>query len=181
MREARYQLFFLFAVLFLGLILSSPARSETVQKGTEKAEQKPIVIKSDTLEVNNVLKVITFTGDVNAKEDGFYINCEKMLASYENVPTQKETGEIATRINKIVAIGRVKINRDQGGMATAEKAVYYRQDEKVVLTGKPVVKQGNDFIAGDRITIFLNENRSVVESSEDKKVRAVIFPKREKR
>ena len=76
---------------------------------------------------------------------------------------------------------RVKINRDQGGMATVEKAVYYRQDEKVVLTGKPVVKQGNDFMAGDRITIFLNENRSVVESSEDKKVRAVIFPKREKR
>ena len=66
-------------------------------------------------------------------------------------------------------------------MATAEKAVYYQKDEKMVLTGNPVVKQGNDSIEGDRITIFLKENRNVVESSGDRKVRATIFPNSEKR
>ena len=84
-------------------------------------------------------------------------------------------------ISKIIATGRVSISRAQGGLATAEKAVYFEDDEKIVLTGNPVVKQGNDFVEGDRITIFLKENRSVVESFVGKKVKAIIFPKREKR
>jgi lipopolysaccharide export system protein LptA len=63
----------------------------------------------------------------------------------------------------------------------AEKAVYYEDDEKVVLTGKPVVKQGNDFVEGSKITLYLKEKRSLVEGSKDQKVRAVLFPRREKR
>jgi lipopolysaccharide export system protein LptA len=66
-------------------------------------------------------------------------------------------------------------------VATAEKAVYYQSEEKMVLTGNPVVRMGKDFVEGDRITMFLKEERSVVESSKDKKVRAVIFPKGKKR
>ena len=42
------------------------------------------------------------------------------------------------------------------------------------------MKQGEDFVEGDVITLFLKENRSIVESAGDKKVRAVIFPKQEK-
>ena len=51
----------------------------------------------------------------------------------------------------------------------------------MVLTGNPVVRMGKDFVEGDRITMFLKEERSVVESSKDKTVRAVIFPKGKKR
>ena len=50
----------------------------------------------------------------------------------------------------------------------------------MVLTGNPVVKQGNDFVEGSTITLFLKEERSIVESSEGGKVRAVIFPKEKK-
>ena len=181
MRGIKYEACFLFAALLFGVILPGPVGSESLQKEIEEPEPKPIVIKSKTLEVDNKLKVVTFTGDVNAQKDDVVIDCQKMLIYYENLPAQNDTAEVQTRINKIVAIGQVTINRAQGGMATAEKAVYYQRDEKVVLTGKPVVRQGNDFVEGDRVTIFLKENRSVVESSEDKKVRAIIFPEREER
>ena len=63
----------------------------------------------------------------------------------------------------------------------AEQAIYYQSDERVVLTGKPVVKQGNDFVEGAKITLLLKENRSIVEGSEDSKVRAVLSPKNKKR
>jgi len=63
----------------------------------------------------------------------------------------------------------------------AEKAVYYQDDEKAVLTGNPVVKQGDDFIEGSVITLFLKENRSVVEGSEVKKVRVILFLKNGKK
>jgi lipopolysaccharide export system protein LptA len=84
-------------------------------------------------------------------------------------------------IDKIVAMGKVAVHRAQGGVATAEKAVYGQQEETIVLTGNPVVREGNNFVKGDRITIYLKENRSVVEGSQDKKVTATVFPQSKKR
>ena len=104
-----------------------------------------------------------------------------MLVYYENSPAEKEAGDLGTSIKKIVAIGHVIIKRAQGGVATADKAVYYQQDEKMVLTGQPLVKQGNDFVEGDIITTFLKEDRVVVESSGEKRVKAMIFPKQKER
>jgi lipopolysaccharide export system protein LptA len=51
----------------------------------------------------------------------------------------------------------------------------------VVLTGDPAVKKGDDSVRGCRITIFLKENRSIVEACPDKKVRAIIHPDRDKK
>ena len=169
------------AVLLFGCLFAVPVQSETVKDNREKEQVVPIVIKSKTLEMDNKLKVVTFTGDVIATKDDLVIDCKKMLVYFESLPGEKGKGETGTKINRIVATGDVKINRADGGFATGEKAVYYQKDERVVLTGKPVVRQGNDFVEGDRITFFLIENRSVVESSKGKKVKATIFPKREKR
>ena len=181
MIEMRYASFVIFSFVLFVLIAQGFAGSEASQKQVEKAEPKPIVIKSKSLEVNNETKVVTFTGDVNAEKDEFVIDCQKMLVFYESAPKQKGSEPSETRIDKIIAEGQVVINRTQGGMATTEKAIYYQKDEKVVLTGNPVVKQGKDFVEGDRITIFLKENRTVVESSTNKKVKAIIFPAREER
>ncbi|MDY6971444.1 MAG: lipopolysaccharide transport periplasmic protein LptA [Thermodesulfobacteriota bacterium] len=182
MRSQRHGPFFLFAVLLTGLLLSGHVRSDTSQKESEKAlTSEAIVIASKSLEIDDDLKLITFTGDVNAKSDDFVIDCQKLVVYYENAPARNETGEVKTRFDKIIATGQLTIKRIQGGVATAEKAIYYQQDEKVVLTGNPVVRQDNDFVEGNRITIFIKENRSVVESSEDSRVKAFIFPKNEER
>jgi len=178
MKEIKYNPLLLLAIFILIFMLPAPAHSETLQKEIGKDKSETTVIKSKTLEVNDKLKVITFTGDVNAKKGGFILDCQKMLVYYESSPVDEKTGDVETKINKIIAEGQVKINRTQGGMATAEKAVYYQQDEKMVLTGNPKVKQGRDFVEGDRIVLFLKENRSVVESLENKKVKAVIFQKK---
>jgi lipopolysaccharide export system protein LptA len=185
MKGVRYREFVLFGLILFGLITPDSVGSEASQKENEKAKSEPIVIKSKTLEVNDKTKVVTFEGDVHAdvkaKSDDFAIDCHKILVYYTNQPSQQQDSEAETTIEKIVAIGEVRIKRGQGGIATAEKAVYYQQDEKIVLTGNPVIKQENDFVEGDRITIFLEENRHVVESTGDKKVRAIIFPKGEKK
>ncbi|MBL7212983.1 MAG: lipopolysaccharide transport periplasmic protein LptA [Desulfobacteraceae bacterium] len=186
MKCARYQTFFLIAFLFSGIMLQGVARSESLKKHSESekgksSEPRPIVIKSNLLEVDNKRQVVTFTGEVNARQDVFILDCQKMFVYYKNPPGQEKSGEAETKIDKIVAMGEVRIKRTQGGVATAEKAVYYQSEEKMVLTGKPVVRQGKNFVEGDRITLFLKESRSVVESSKGKKVKAVIFPKEKKR
>ncbi len=180
MKGLKYEPFFLFFFI-LTLVLADSGRANTLQKEVEKEGPQPIVIKSKTLEVNNVLKVVKFAGGVTAKSGDFLIECQEMLLYYENLPVQKEVGTVETRINKIIAAGRVKINRTQGGMATSEKAVYSQRDNTMVLTGRPVVEQGSDFVEGDQITIFLDENRSVVESFHGGQVKATIFPKSENR
>jgi lipopolysaccharide export system protein LptA len=160
-----------------GVVSDRGAEADKILTKTNNAEPVPMVIKSNSLEVNDVLRIVTFTGEVDARKDDFTILCKKMLVYYERVPGQKEGSEGGTKIDKIVASGEVKISRAGGGVATAEEAVYYQLDEKLVLTGHPIVKQGSDFVEGDRITIFLKENRSVVESAKNNKVKATIFPR----
>jgi len=182
MRGHKYNPVLLLAAFLLIFTLPGLAYSKTLEKETGKnGKQEPTVIKSKSLEVNDKLNLITFTGDVIAKKGDFIVNCQKMLVYYESSSADKKTGDVETTINKIIATGQVKINRGTGGVAAAEKAVYYQQDEKMILTGNPMVKQGKNFVEGDRITMFLQENRSIVESLEDKEVKAVIFQKKEKK
>lgn len=170
------------AVAFLlGLLLSVAAAAEGLPADSGPSSRKPTVIKSKTLEVDDAHNTVTFTGDVNAEKDNFTIDCQKMVVYYDKASSEEKKDETAKKIVKIVATGQVKINRAEGGMATAERCEYFQDEDKLVLTGKPVVKQGNDFVEGDRVTLFLKDNRSLVEGSENKKVKAVIFPKAKER
>jgi lipopolysaccharide export system protein LptA len=161
--------------VILGMILAGPVRAEEKQNAAPAAN--PMVIQSNTLEMNDVEKIVTFTGDVHAKRDDFTIACEKMVVFYDKAPSPDRSEEFNSKIKRIVATGKVRIDRAEGGTATAEKGEYFQDEEKLVLTGRPVVKQGNDFVEGNQITLFLRENRSVVEGSENQRVKAIIFPK----
>ena len=106
------------------------------------------------------------------------INCRELTVTYTEGASEKKSGSSGSyRIDRIVGKGDVKITRKKGGIAKADKAVYIHEGERLLLSGNPVIQSGNDIVEGDRITLFLKENRSVVESSGSKKVKAVIFPR----
>jgi lipopolysaccharide export system protein LptA len=65
-------------------------------------------------------------------------------------------------ISRIEATGRVKIEK-QDGRATCQRAVYYEDEKKIVLTGEPVAWQKGTRVTGRQITMFLDEDRSLVE------------------
>jgi len=159
-----------YCVLWSVFVFSEPMKGENAEPGR-------IVIESQTMEMDNQLKLVTFLGDVKAKRDDFVIDCDKMLVYYESMPSTEETRESKTKINKIVATGNVIINRAEGEKATAEEATYHQKDDRLVLTGSPTVTRGDDLVKGDRITIFLSDDRSVVvEGSESQKVSVTISP-----
>ena len=164
-------------VPLLFLISPLPPLADSEEKKSKETNESPIVIESESLEMDDQQKIVIFKGNVNAKERDFVINCQKMVLHYKDQSNKQasETGQF--NIEKIIATGKVIITRPSGGLATAEKALYYRGDEKVVLTGKPKVKQGDDFVQGSKITLFLKESRSVVESTKGDKVKAVYFPR----
>jgi lipopolysaccharide export system protein LptA len=169
-------------MLFFGLFFPGIGQTQVrLQGDAQKADAGAIVIKSQSLELDNQKRIVVFTGQVDAKREDMTINCEKMIVYYLDQSADKESGKIDVSIDKIVATGNVKISRPDGAFAMSEKAVYYENGQKVVLTGRPVVKQGNDFVEGSRITLYLKEERSIVEGSEKEKVRAVLHPRSEKR
>jgi lipopolysaccharide export system protein LptA len=172
-----------YMVILLGLML--PLNSVFSQTGPAEesleAEDDRLVIHSQTLEIDNKARTVLFTGDVDARKSTFTIKCRQMLLYYQDdAEVDAETAE-GMKVEKAEATGDVVITRADGGRAMADKAVYYQAEEKIVLTGNPVVKQGKDFVEGSRIIFFVRENRSVVEGSDKERVKAVIFPDREER
>jgi lipopolysaccharide export system protein LptA len=172
-----------YMVILLGLML--PLNSVFSQTGPAEesleAEDDRLVIHSQTLEIDNKARTVLFTGDVDARKSTFTIKCRQMLLYYQDdAEVDAETAE-GMKVEKAEATRDVVITRADGGRAMADKAVYYQAEEKIVLTGNPVVKQGKDFVEGSRIIFFVRENRSVVEGSDKERVKAVIFPDREER
>ena len=178
MKTFGYKAFLLTLLPFLILSTALAAPVETEGKKTDRAS---IVVKSNTLEIDNKQKVVLFSGDVEARQEGMTITCREMVVYYRDQPSEKAEGETEMAVDRITATGAVKIRRPDGSTATAEKAIYYQDEEKLVLTGNPVVRQENDFVEGSMITLFLKEERSIVVGSESQKVRAVLSPRSGKR
>jgi len=159
--------------LILGLIFFCPNyilaqnRARAVfNEGTSDA----VVIESNKLEIDNKQNIITFIGNVDARLETTTMQCQKMQVYfyYEKTSNPQNAKKKEPNINRIIATGDVMIRRTDG-QATAEKAVYYQKDEKVVLSGNAMLKSGTELLEGPVITISLKEDRIdriTVESSE---------------
>ncbi|HEX7533670.1 MAG TPA: LptA/OstA family protein, partial [Syntrophales bacterium] len=61
-------------------------------------------------------------------------------------------------------------------VVTGNDAVYYQDTQQIVMLGNAVMREGRNVINGDRIVVFLDEDRGVVESAEKGRVKATIYP-----
>jgi len=175
-----YKLNYILILPLLTFLYSNPVFPETTpNKMVIGDTSESIEISSDNgFEIDNKRHVMTFIGNVEAVKDDITIKCQRLELFYENLSGNNDTEEEGNvKILEIVALEDVRISRPDGGLAMAEKAVYNKKDEIVVLTGNPTVKQGTGSMEGSKITLFLKEGKSVVEGP----AKAVIFPKEEKR
>jgi lipopolysaccharide export system protein LptA len=169
--------------VFVMLLCSAPpygrclAQEKALPKGIPQEE--PIVIHSDTLLFDQQQRIITFKGKVKARSEDMEVDCQEMIVYLRENPSSSSTVE-SGRIEKIIALGDVVITTSDGGKARAGKAVFYQSEEKAVLTENPSVQQGPDLVEGYRIEMYLRENRSIIEGSPSKRVKATLFPQEEK-
>ena len=113
-----------------------------------------VVLTRGTLVVYSDRMVVSFGSHEAAAEP---------KAAKNPVAPAKGPDTVSNRaVTQIEATGRVKIERDAGN-ATCQKAVYYRDEDKIVLTGDPVAWDKGTRVSGKRITMFLGEDRTVVE------------------
>jgi len=132
---------------------------------------QPLRITSQQLEADHKNQVITFRGKVIARQGEMTVHADAAQVFYE----KKEEGN---EVREIVAEGNVKIYQEDR-VATAQKAVFFSGEQKIILTGEPRVWQGKDMVSGDRITVLLEEDKSLVESGPDRRVEVILYPREE--
>jgi len=170
-------------VLFVLLLSASYLYADNIMPGKS---DEPMEITSDRMEAFNEKKVVVFSGNAMARQGNNVLKADKLLLYYKADKSGKKDkiGTIETEktgdLEKIEAKGNVSLTQE-GRIATGDDAVYFRDSNKVILTGNPVLKEGKNSIRGDRVTVFLNENRGVVESNTQRQVKAIIYPQDKKK
>ena len=81
----------------------------------------------------------------------------------------------AGRIKQVIAEGHVKI-RQGDRLAEGRRAVFDQAKQTIVLSDGAVLHEGPNKVTGDRIVVYLQEERSVVESGSNSRVQAVFYP-----
>ncbi len=163
-------------VVFLTAGLSWGSEKSPLSLGKPKGGEapgftQPLRITSQQLEADNKNRVITFRGKVEARQGNLTMWADMAQVYYE----KKEEG---TELREIVATGNVRVQEGER-LATAQKAVFVNGEQKITLTGEPKVWQGKDVVSGERIIVFLEEEKSLVESGPDRRVEVILHPQGE--
>jgi lipopolysaccharide export system protein LptA len=129
---------------------------------------RPIDVTADRLSADNARNTVTFEGNVVARQADVTLFADRIQADYS-----REAGAI----DRIEAVGNVRFVQE-GREARSPRATFYNLDQRIVLSGGATLRQGQNTVQGDTLTIFLRENRSVVTGGKDGgRVQAVINPK----
>lgn len=141
----------------------------------------PITITSDNLEYEYKDGVIVYRGDVLAVQGEVKVRSNELRITLAKTGDAKADEGAATlasagssKLDAVVASGSVRI--DQGTRwAVGGKATFDQKNRTLVLTESPVLHDGPNEVAGDRVVVYLDEDRSVVEGGR-RRVKAVLFP-----
>ena len=141
--------------------------------------ENPIHITSDRLDVYDDESFVLFSGNVVAVQDNTAINSDELYLYYDKKSNGgnaiSDITEGSGKIERIELKGNITIKRGKRTV-TGDMAVFYNADQKIVMTGNALIMEGENIIRGDRITVFLTENRGIVDGSGEERVTATIYP-----
>ena len=165
-----------FGIAVLPAAAQTPAKSSgaDAKKGATKgAEDKsqPVTVDADRMERLGKEGLVIFTGNVVARQNNSVQYAERMEVYFD------ERGD---RILRTVSTGSVKIITRDCRTGTAKRAEYFDLEQRLVLSGGARVWQEENVVTGDIITIFLSQDRSVVQGGKQDRVKAVFYPRDEK-
>lgn len=150
---------------------SRAAEAGPTKKGDSKNDKgAPLTVDADQLESLQKEGLIIFTGNVVAKQDNSTQHADRM-------EVYLDAG--GDRIARTISTGSVRIITKDCKMGTARRAEYYDAEQRVILIGNARVWQDDNVVTGERITIYLAEDRSVVEAGRQERVKAVFYPKKD--
>src|SRR3989475_6734340 len=162
----------------LGLVaLATPAdvSAQAPSAGGAKAKDErsqPLTVDADRMERLGKESLVIFTGNVVARQNNSVQYADRMEVYLD------EKGD---RILRTVSTGNVRIITRDCRTGTARRAEYHDLEQRVVLSGNARVWQDDNVVSGDTITIYISQDRSVVEGGKQERVKAVFYPRDEQK
>jgi lipopolysaccharide export system protein LptA len=143
------------------------AERDKAERGKEDRSQ-PVTVDSDRMERFGKESLVIFSGNVVARQDNSVQYADRMEVYLD---------EKGNRILRTVSTGNVRIITKDCRTGTARRAEYHDLEQRVVLLGGARVWQDDNVVSGETITIYLSQDRSVVQAGTQERVKAVFFPK----
>jgi lipopolysaccharide export system protein LptA len=146
----------------------APKAAATTAPAAKGERQQPVTVDADKMERFGKEGLVVFTGNVVARQNNSVQYADRMEVYLD---------EIGDKILRTVSTGAVRIITADCRTGTAQRAEYYDLDQRVVLIGNARVWQEDNVVSGETITIFLSQDRSVVQGGKQERVKAVFYPK----
>jgi lipopolysaccharide export system protein LptA len=155
------------------LAQQSPSKPPAAPKPAKPAEDRnqPVTVDADHMESFQKEGLVIFTGNVVAHQNGSVQYADRMEVYLD---------EAGNRVIRTVSTGNVRIITRDCRTGTAKRSEYYDGEQRVELIGNARVWQADNVVTGERITIFLNQERSIVQSGKQERVKAIFYQKEEK-
>jgi lipopolysaccharide export system protein LptA len=148
----------------------APGAKAPAAKG--KDDRAPVTVDSDKMERFGKEGLVVFSGNVVARQNNSVQYADRMEVYLD------EKGD---KILRTVSTGSVRIITHDCRTGTARRAEYTDLDQRMVLSGNARVWQDDNVVSGETITIFLSQDRSLVQGGTQERVKAVFYPKDEKK
>ncbi len=143
--------------LLIAFVIRASGATPNEVFGSKKRDPNagPTVITSDKLEFDYKEFIALFDGHVVVTDPEFTLKADKMLVFFENT----------NEVKRVDAVGNVFLK--SGDMtARCGKATYTSKNSQVLIQNdNPLVTKGENRITGDKMSIWLKEQRVVVESA----------------
>jgi lipopolysaccharide export system protein LptA len=148
---------------------TAPAAKAPAAKA--KDDRAPVTVDSDKMERFGKESLVIFSGNVVARQNNSVQYADRMEVYLD------EKGD---KILRIISTGSVRIITHDCRTGTARRAEYTDLDQRMVLTGNARVWQDDNVVSGESITIYLSQDRSLVQGGTQERVKAVFYPKDDK-
>jgi lipopolysaccharide export system protein LptA len=149
---------------------SRPATKDGAAR-KDDGKGQPVTVDADKMERFGKESLVVFSGNVIARQGNSVQYADRMEVYFD------ERGD---RILRTVSTGSVKIITRDCRTGTAKRAEYFDLEQRLVLSGGARVWEDENVVSGETITIFLSQDRSVVQGGRQDRVKAVFFPRDDK-
>ena len=132
---------------------------------------QPLEITSQKLEVYQDEQKTVFSGQVEARQEDFQLNADRLTVYYNEQQNQ---------IERLEADGSVRVEQLER-KAQADHALFKQAEQLLILTGNAVLQQGVNRVSGAQIVFDLANNTSIVKSAGSGRVKATIMPPKKRK
>ena len=126
----------------------------------------PLTVDADKMERFGKANLVIFSGNVVARRDNSVQYADRVEVYMD------EKGD---RVQRTVSTGSVRIVTKDCRTGTAQRAEYFDLDQRVVLIGNARVWQDENVVSGDTITIYVAQDRTIVEGGKQERVKGVFY------